>query len=83
MLEGRSITKAYGGRRILDCIDIMLRPSEIVALMGPSGSGKTTLLRALSLIEPPDSGNVSVDGIVIRTLPSGKLIPPIYFCGHI
>ena len=35
---------------------------ELVALMGPSGSGKTTLLRAISLIDPPTEGRITIAG---------------------
>jgi putative ABC transport system ATP-binding protein len=35
---------------------------ELVALLGPSGSGKTTLLLAISLIQPPTTGRIVIDG---------------------
>jgi putative ABC transport system ATP-binding protein len=44
---------------------VSVEPGEIVALMGPSGSGKTTLLRALSLIDPPTSGQIAIGGEAI------------------
>ena len=40
--------------------DVRIEAGEIVALMGPSGSGKTTLLRALSLIDPPTTGQITI-----------------------
>ena len=45
--------------------DLSIEAGEIVALMGPSGSGKTTLLRALSLIDPPTSGQITIDNEVV------------------
>jgi putative ABC transport system ATP-binding protein len=35
---------------------------ELVALLGPSGSGKSTLLLAISLIQPPTTGRILIDG---------------------
>jgi putative ABC transport system ATP-binding protein len=41
---------------------IVVEAGELVALMGPSGSGKTTLLRAISLIDPPTKGRITIAG---------------------
>jgi putative ABC transport system ATP-binding protein len=47
-------------------------PSGVFAvLLGPSGSGKTTLLNLVGAIEPPTSGQLTVDGIELRGLDSG------------
>ncbi|MGH7065344.1 MAG: ABC transporter ATP-binding protein [Stellaceae bacterium] len=48
--------------RVLDGIDLTLRPGEVVALVGPSGAGKSTLLHIAGLLERPDSGAVLIDG---------------------
>jgi ABC-type polar amino acid transport system ATPase subunit len=60
---------------VLDRIDITIYPSKITALMGPSGAGKTTLLRALSLVEPPDSGAVSINDIVYKYPLTQEVVP--------
>jgi len=48
--------------RVLQGIDLKVRPGEFIAIMGPSGSGKSTLLNILSSIEEYDSGIVIIDG---------------------
>src|SRR5438105_8225165 len=48
--------------KVLDGVDLVLRPGEIVALVGPSGAGKSTLLHIAGLLERPDGGVVLIDG---------------------
>ena len=42
-----------------------IEAGELVALLGPSGSGKSTLLLAISLIQPPTTGRIVIDGQVL------------------
>lgn len=51
-----------------DCVSFSLARGSSVALTGPSGSGKSTLLHLLGLLEAPDSGSITVDGVEIATL---------------
>jgi lipoprotein-releasing system ATP-binding protein len=48
--------------RVLDGVDLALRPGELVALVGPSGAGKSTLLHIAGLLERPTAGEVRIDG---------------------
>jgi lipoprotein-releasing system ATP-binding protein len=48
--------------RVLNGVDLALRPAEIVALVGPSGAGKSTLLHVAGLLERPDGGAVLIGG---------------------
>ena len=41
---------------------LSVEAGELVALLGPSGSGKSTLLLAISLIQPPTTGRIVIDG---------------------
>jgi ABC-type polar amino acid transport system ATPase subunit len=61
MLCGKNIEKSFGKNEVLHDINVTMEPGKITAIIGPSGSGKSTLLRALSLLDPPDSGSVIID----------------------
>ncbi len=62
LLQMRDLTKSYGGRKILDRIDLDVAAREKVAIIGPSGSGKTTILRAAIGLVKPDDGTIRIDG---------------------
>jgi NitT/TauT family transport system ATP-binding protein len=47
---------------VLDTVDLVVRPREVVALIGPNGCGKSTLLRVLGGLIPADTGQVLIDG---------------------
>ena len=46
----------------LKTTSLSVEAGELVALLGPSGSGKSTLLLAISLIQPPTTGRIVIDG---------------------
>lgn len=49
--------------RALDNISLIVKRSELVAIMGPSGSGKSTLLNITGGLDKPDAGDILIDGI--------------------
>lgn len=49
-------------RKVLEKINIIIRPGEKVALIGPSGAGKTTFVKLLLRLYSPTSGQILVDG---------------------
>ena len=63
------VTVSLGGVRVLDDVDLAVRPDESVALLGPSGVGKSTLLRVIAGLVEPDAGRVLWDGVDITGLP--------------
>ena len=62
ILEGRSVTKRFGGLVAVNDVDFAVYPREIVGLIGPNGSGKTTLFDCLSRVQPIDDGQVFFKG---------------------
>ena len=62
MLTLTGITKSFGGRRILDGVDLEIAAGERVALLGANGSGKTTTLRCIAGLAHPDSGSIAIAG---------------------
>jgi thiamine transport system ATP-binding protein len=70
MLDGRDLTIAFDGRRVLDRVSLGVDAGEIVAILGPSGAGKSTLLRIIAGLLMPDSGTVMLDGVDITDRPA-------------
>lgn len=58
MLEAVDVLRVAGSRVLLDHVSLKLQVSDRLGLTGPTGSGKSLLLRALSMLDPNDSGEV-------------------------
>lgn len=56
------------GKRIpvLHDIDFEIKKGEFVAILGRNGSGKSTFAKLLNMILTPDSGNIYIDGTLLR-----------------
>jgi polar amino acid transport system ATP-binding protein len=59
-IEG--LHKSFGANEVLKGIDLSVATHEVICLIGASGSGKSTLLRCVNLLEPIDSGRISLWG---------------------
>lgn len=68
MISFNSVSKHYGARKALDNIDFSLKQGELAFLTGHSGAGKSTLLKMIALIERPDEGVVTVNGVAVKEL---------------
>ena len=69
LLDARNLCKSYRERRVVDHVNITVRPGEIVGLLGPNGAGKTTSFYMVAGLVRPDEGEVSFCGQDVSGLP--------------
>ena len=60
VIEVRDLIKRYGGRAVVDGLDLTVEPGEIVALLAPNGAGKTTTGETIEGLRTHDGGSVRV-----------------------
>jgi NitT/TauT family transport system ATP-binding protein len=60
--------------RVLEDINVVIKPSEVVALLGPSGCGKSTILRIMAGLVQPTQGDVIYRGEKVQGLTPGVAI---------
>ncbi|TBL70910.1 amino acid ABC transporter ATP-binding protein [Paenibacillus thalictri] len=66
MLTLQDIHKSYGKDEVLKGISLQVNQGDVVSVLGPSGSGKTTLLRCVNLLEKPNKGTITIDGVSVN-----------------
>ena len=80
-LELRGVSKALGGRTVLDHVDLEVAKGDLLGLLGPSGSGKTTMLNIIGGFLSPDSGTVRIAGQdIVGLQPYRRVNPGIVPC---
>jgi ribose transport system ATP-binding protein len=58
----RGVRKTFGATVALDGVNFAVRAGEVCALVGQNGAGKSTLMSILAGAQPPDAGEMSIDG---------------------
>ena len=74
VLDVSELSANYGGRNILDGVNLQVHAGEIVTVIGHNGAGKSTLLRAIFNLVPWRSGHISLKGRDVMGLPSDQLL---------
>ncbi len=91
ILEGKGVTRYFGGLAAVSKVDFDVERGEIVGLIGPNGAGKTTLFNLISAALSTQQGTITFKGIKIsgmkpyqicrlgiaRTFQSVKIFPNI------
>jgi len=71
MIESKKVVKEFGGRRVLDGMDLTVQRGETLVIIGRSGCGKSVFLKHVIGLLRGDSGQMLIDGVDISRI-SGK-----------
>ncbi len=66
------LVKIYGGRSVVDGVNLTVKAGEIVGLLGPNGAGKTTSFYMIVGLVRPNSGRVIFSGTDVTKYPMYK-----------
>lgn len=77
MIEVKEVSKAYGGKPVIENVSLKIREGCITSFIGPNGAGKSTLLSMMSRLLQKDSGEVLVEGKDISQWKSTELAKKI------
>ena len=77
IMQVDELKKSYGEKQLFNNISFSIQDTDKIGLIGVNGTGKTSLLNAISGIEPPDSGTITVSkGVKISYLTQNPEFDP-------
>ena len=65
-IKVNNVSFSYGENKVLDDISFTIKQGEFIALLGHNGCGKSTLAKLFNVLLVPESGEISVDGLVAK-----------------
>jgi iron complex transport system ATP-binding protein len=68
-LAAQHLTLRAGDRTLVESLDLVLEPGEVLGILGANGAGKSTLLAVLAGLAAPAQGEVRLDGQPLESLP--------------
>jgi octopine/nopaline transport system ATP-binding protein len=66
-LEVKNLHKSFGQLEVLSGLSLTAHEGNVISIIGSSGSGKSTLLRCINFLEVPNTGEILLQGELIRT----------------
>ena len=73
-LEVTDLHTGYGDLKVVYGVSFSVEPGKVIAILGRNGAGKTTALRAISGLNPANTGKILLDGEDITSVPAHKRI---------
>jgi len=73
-LEVTNLHTGYGDLKVVYGVSFTVEPGKVIAILGRNGAGKTTALRAISGLNPANTGKILLDGEDITSVPAHKRI---------
>jgi branched-chain amino acid transport system ATP-binding protein len=73
ILEGKEVTKYFGGLAAVSNVDFHVNQGEILGLIGPNGAGKSTLFNLISAALIPNTGTILFKGVNITGIKPHKI----------
>jgi osmoprotectant transport system ATP-binding protein len=75
MIELDHVSKAFGGRPVVDDLSLTVPDGAFCVVLGPSGCGKSATLRMINRLVPFDSGVIRIAGEDVRSVPPARWRP--------
>lgn len=72
-IEFRNVSFSYQGQRVLHGVSFTLNRHETLGIIGETGSGKSTLINLLMRFYDPDEGEIYLEGVNIKEIPTESL----------
>ncbi|MEK4513226.1 ABC transporter ATP-binding protein [Paenibacillus anaericanus] len=77
MVKVRGVSKKYGGKMVVDRVNVDIAKGKITSFIGPNGAGKSTLMSMISRLITKDEGEILIDDKEIGSWKSGELAKKI------
>lgn len=68
LLEVKDVCIQFGGLKVIEKLNLKIRPGELIGLIGPNGAGKTTAFNLISGIYKPTEGEIFFAGKSLKGL---------------
>ena len=79
MIELKKVNKAFGEKKIIKDLNLIIPDGKTLAIVGPSGGGKSTIANLISRFYDVTDGSIKIGGVDIRDIPLDALMDKVSF----